>query len=178
MFSILTIILAVAVMLPGTLALLVAPKHPEFCRRIPRNRNVGVILALGALLWAAHEAEVMLEGGLARFIPLLNILAPIIAFLAYFFLTYLATRAFCGLLLLLITRLLHEAFVIHLPARPVFSALCYIIALAAMVLIAQPWMLRDIFEKSAKSKRFRTITAIVGGASALAFTVFAVIGLS
>jgi hypothetical protein len=60
----------------------------------------------------------------------------------------------------------------------VFSALCYIIALAAMVLIAQPWMMRELFEKSAKSKRFRTITAIVAGASALAFAVFAVIGLS
>ena len=178
MFSILTIILALSVALPGALALFIAPKHREFCRNIPRNRTVGVILALGALLWAAHEAEVMLEGGLARFIPLLNILAPIIAFLSYFFLAYLATRAFCGLLLLLITRTLHEAFVIHLPARPVFSALCYIVALMAMVLIAQPWMLREFFEKSAKSKRFRALTASVCGTVALAFALFALLGLS
>ncbi len=176
-FSLLTLACSILVAVPAVLVIFVAPSNKWLYEKLPRHRVLGFLLALPALLWSAQEAQVMLEGSLARFQSALYVVAAATAVLAYFFLHFIFARAYVGILLLLTVQVLHEAFVIRLPGRPLFSLVCYALALLAMVVIAQPWMFRELFNCDNAGVRRRGLTAagaLLG--AGIALLVFAVLG--
>ncbi len=163
------------------------PRHPKFCLGLPRHRELGAALALVCLLWSAWHVALMLEGDMARYqwllifwlwekwpVPVPGPLVFLVAALAYYFLSFLFARAFGGFLLLCLVWLLHAAFTVALPGRPLFSAIVYLIALVGALLVAMPWLMRDAFERALASTSFRHCLAT---ALAILATVFLIFGL-
>ncbi len=155
---------------------LVLPRHPRFCLGLPRHRELGAVLALACLLWSARHVALMLEGDMARFQATVFLLAPVVAVLAYFFLSFLFARAFGGFLLLCLVWLLHAAFTVSLPGRPLFAAIVYLLALAGALLVAMPWLMRDTLERALASSSFRHCLAAALAALAALFLVFGLLG--
>jgi len=175
-FTAMTLILASIL---GVLAYVVgvaSTRQPDLWKKLPRERYLGEVMVIVCLVWSMVHVIPMLEGSLVRLRIWIRILMPVIAVLAFFFLDYLFTRALGGLLLLLVTEVLHGAFAVHLPMRPVFSAGAYVLGILAMFLIGTPWRFRDMLEKAVNHRLWRVrATAALGGA-ALFFALFALIG--
>jgi len=151
-------------------------RWPDLWRVLPRQRVLGEALGVVCLVWSVYHVLPMLEGGLARYRPVIKLLVPVTAVLAYFYLNYIFTRALGGFLLLAVTYLLHAAFVARIPVRPLYSLACYAIAAVGMLLVATPWRFRDTLQKATQSARWRWG---VGGTLAgltLFFAVFAFLG--
>lgn len=166
-------------LLPGAAAVLfgyAAGRDPELWRKLPRERNVGIVLGIACLAWSAWYAVPMLEGGLARYQRVIMLLVPVVAVLSYLYLNYVFTRALGGLMMLAATHMLHAAFVAHLPARGVFSAICYLVAVAGMFALATPWRFRDLLKLGAENVRWRAGLAAGNGILAIALLVFAFLG--
>jgi hypothetical protein len=151
-------------------------RWPELWQKLPRNRSVGVILALGALAWAAWYGIPMLEGGLAKYRVIVKILVPVTAVLAYFYLNFLLARAIGGLMLLASTFLLSTAFAAAIPFRPIHSIACYLMAIAGAIMLATPWHFRDVLKSARDSKRFRSASCIITLMFGILFSVFAFMG--
>ena len=141
----------------------ILPKKEQLWHTIPRERYVGTALAAICLTWSAMNAYPLLEGGAAKFRSFLAPLAITITVLSYFLLDYLFSRALGGVLLLLVSWLLHEAFVVNIPFRPLFSTICYLFGIASFFLIAAPYRLRDLLEKITHEERWRTVSSILIG---------------
>ena len=60
-----------------------AANLPNLWRRLPRNRELGVLIGIGCLIWSAWYAQQLLEGDLARWKPLIWSAVPILAVLSY-----------------------------------------------------------------------------------------------
>jgi len=151
-------------------------RRPRISRELPRNRLFGTPLALFCLVWVSIHLSLFFEEGIADYQFWLWFLPPVGIIFAYFFLSYLFTRALGGLLLLWVIWMLHAAFVVYLPARPLFSLLAYAIAAAGALLIAMPWCFRDLLEKASESPRFRESVSFLLAGSAVVFLVFAIAG--
>lgn len=148
-------------------------KKPEIHRFLPREKNLGIAIGLVCLAWSAWYVLPLLEGGLARFQPLVKLLVPVVTVLAYFFLNFIFTRALGGIMMLTATYMLHAAFVHHLPLRPVFSILCYLIAVAGMIILALPWRFRDLLQTSSENTGWRKSLTIACGAVGGLLIIFA-----
>lgn len=167
-------------LLPAALAVIFgvfAARLPDLWRKLPRERNFGIALGALCLVWSAYYAVPLLEGGLARFQTVIKLLVPITTILSYLYLNYIFTRALGGLMMLAATYVLHEAFVAHLPFRPLFALLCYLVAVAGMFALATPWRFRDLLRKCTEDASWRIGLAAGHGALAFAFVVFALLSL-
>ncbi len=152
-------------------------RHPAFCRALPRHRGLGVGLAMLCLAWASVHVALMLEGGMAEYRPLLWVLVPVVSTFAFFFLDFLFARALGGLLLLAATWLLHSAFSAYLPMRPVFSVFAYLVAGFGALLVAMPWLLRDLLERARNDQAWRRCAAALCALFAAVFLLFALAAL-
>ena len=150
-----------------------ALQWPELYRKLPRARGLGLVLGLVCLAWAAYHVCPLLEAGLVKYRVVVKVLVPLIAALSYFKLDYLFARSLGGLLLLSVNHLLFAAFVERVALRPVLATLCYVIAAGGLVLIAYPWRLRDLLQKSATSRRWRRSLACGFAVTAVVFVAFA-----
>jgi len=177
LFPILTFVFALVVALLAYLFGGALRQNTELWRTLPRQRHAGVLLGLIVLAWAAIHVLPMLEGGMARFRILVILAVPVISFLAYQHLDFLFARAFGGFLLLIASDLRHGAFVVELPARPLFAMLCYLIAIGGMVIVIAPWRFRDLLEHASRSAPYRQRIAGVLAVGAAAFAVFALVAL-
>ena len=154
-----------------------APRRwPDIWRRLPRERVIGEVIAVVCLVWSAYYVLPMLEGRLMRYQPVVKLLVPVTAILSYVYLNYLLARAFGALFLLTATYLLHAAFAVDLPARPLYAILCYAIAAVGMVLLATPWRFRDILEKTSTSRVWRRNTTGVLSVVTLILAVYTFFG--
>ena len=141
----------------------ILPNKKQLWRIIPRDRTLGTVLGAICLIWSAMNAYPLFEGNAVKFRAFLAPAAIIITILSYFHLDYLFSRALGGILLLSISWLLHEAFVIHTPMRPLFSVICYSLGIASFFLIAAPYRFRDMLEKVTDDGRWRTgVAGIIG----------------
>jgi hypothetical protein len=132
-----------------------------------RSRVAGGLLAALCAVWAGRHGLLMMEGGMSRYHNFAISLLALIAVLCLFYLDHLPVRAAGGVVLLCINAALHEAFVAQVAGRGVFAAVCYVLALVAMVLIGMPWLFRLALEKTAADARWRGATsAVFGGAAA------------
>ena len=174
----LTANLATAILWLGFSALFgfAVQRWPQLWQRLPRDRNVGIILAAAALIWAAWYGIPMLEGGMAKFRIGIKILVPVTAILAYFYLNFLLTRAVGGLMMLASTFLMSSAFAAKIPLRPVHSTACYLMAIAGAIMLAAPWRFRDALQKAREYKRFALGIGIFAGIIGIVFGTFAFTG--
>lgn len=144
----------------------ILPSHQDLWRSLPRERKVGILLALIAMAWSAFEVNLMLEGSLAKLRPLLVPIVIVTTLLSYFLLDYLFTRALGGLLLLISSLLLHQAFSVFAPSRWMYALVCYVVAVAGMFMIGSPYRFRDWLEKVTVNRQWRLASATalaVGG---------------
>jgi hypothetical protein len=145
-------------------------------RRLPRERHAGALLALAVLAGCAWFAQPMLEGDLATWRPLLWLAVPGFAVLGFFFLDFLFARTWSGLVALAAIDLLHLGFVVSAPWRPVFSAVLYLCALAALAGVTVPWRLRDLLEQCSNHRAWRVAATATAGFLTLFFLAYAVLG--
>ena len=150
-----------------------ATRWPDLYRHLPRHRVAGVLLGFLCLVWAGVHICNILEGDLVRLKIVVKIMVPAVTVLCYIFLDYLLARSVAGLALLLVNHLLHEGFAVNVPMRPVFSVLCYLVGIAAMILVCYPWFMRDVLEKSSQSATWRRSWAAGFGALEFDLAVFA-----
>lgn len=145
-------------------------------RQLPRDRTAGAVLAAGVLAWCAWFAQPMLEGGLATWRPALWSAVPVFTVLSFFFLDFLAARAWSGLMALMAIELLHLGFAVSTPLRPLFSAILYLAALAALTGVTLPWQVRDLLERCAERPAWRRGAALAAALLAAFFLAYAVLG--
>lgn len=172
-FAALSFVFAAILAALGYILAFASHRQPDLWRTLPRERILGEIITIVCLVWCTVHVLPMLEGDMARFRIWVRLLAPVLAVLSFFFLDYLFTRALGGLFLLMVNELLHGAFTVHLPARPVFAVVSYILAILAMFLIGTPWRFRDLIEKCRDSMHWR---AWCGGTTAFVAVYYAVCG--
>jgi len=153
-----------------------AVRTPDLWRRLPRDRTVGVVLALLCLLWCSIQIIPLLEGDMARFRVWIRLMVPAVTVLSFLYVDYLFTRALGGLVLLMVADLVHGAFVVHLPWRPLYAIVCYVVGVAGMFLIGMPWTFRDLLEKTSTSARWRKAAAGVLSFLAVFYAVFGMLG--
>ena len=151
-------------------------KFPGLWTRLPRHRILGEILGVACLWWAGQHACGMLEGGLAKFRIIIRLLVPVVAIVAYSRLDYLFARALGGFFTLMAILLLHQAFVVHLPARAIYSTTCYIIGIAGLYLLGAPWRFRDILEKTKDCASWRRTLTAISSALAIVLIVWPLLG--
>jgi hypothetical protein len=151
-------------------------RWPELWQRLLRDRSIGIVFAIAALVWAAWYGIPMLEGGLAKYRIGIKILVPVTAVLAYFHLNFLLTRAVGGLMLLASTFLMNTAFAAGIPFRPVHSIACYLMAVAGAVMLATPWHFRDALQSAVECNRYRTAACIITFLLGITFGIFAFMG--
>ena len=141
----------------------VLPQKKHLWRIIPRERYIGTGLGIACLAWSAIHAHSLLEGSAEKFRVFLGPAVILITVLSYFLLDYLFTRALGGILLLLVSWLLHEAFALGIVFRPLFAIICYLLGCASFVLIAAPYRFRDWLEKISIDRRWRTASSVIMG---------------
>ena len=154
------LILGIVLLGCGIFVFKVLPKKPELSQKIPRERNIGTAIGGLALVWSAFIVKPLFEGGMAQYQNYLIPIAVAATVASYFYLQYLFTRAFYGLMLLVVTHTMHTAFTENLPQRWIFSIVCMLIGIVAMYFMANPFRFRDLLEKSSKEPQWRNYTAI------------------
>jgi len=155
MFTLLSILTA-ALILFWCWALLKSRQEPSF---FPRMKWPGVALGIPCLIWSAWHACEMLEGDLAKFHPLVWLLVPITTVLCAWLMDYLFARATGGFLILAANELIHDAFVHNVPVRPLYSAVCILLGVAGMFLVASPWRLRNLLERTPQNAQRQRVVA-------------------
>ena len=122
---------------------------------IPREKVIGSIIGLPLLIWTGQQVVPMLEGPLEKFRVVLLPLTIFLGVLSVFFLSYIFTRAFFGLLIFLCISILHAAFTEHISLRPLVAFLCYFISTLSMYFMAYPWRFRNALKKLSDSPKLR-----------------------
>jgi hypothetical protein len=172
-YRMVTLLFALVLFLAAAVLGYASARWPALARKLPRHQVLGGIVGLVCLVWSGMLVQPMLEGGLLGYRPLVKYVVAVVAVLCYFHLEYLFTRALGGLILLLVNQMLTSAFAVGLPARPLFAIPAYAFGIAGLLLIASPWMCRDLLEKSAAKRNWRFSWGGGLAVSALFFTVFA-----
>lgn len=129
----------------GKLPFALAPERlTPFCRRIPRNYPLGVVLMLAATLWFAILTGTMDLGELSNMRTTLVAVWTVAGVLMVIFVpSFLAARGLGCLLLLAAAVLLDAAFLAVTPARYVITLLAYVWVIVGMILVYSPHYLRD-----------------------------------
>lgn len=141
--------------------------------RASRSRAAGAGLAILCAAWSTHYILLMLEGGLARYHNLAILLMAALTVLCFFYLDYLMTRALGGVVLLCVNAAVGQAFVADLPGRGTYAILCYLLGIAAMILISLPWRFRQLLETAEANTTWRH-----GASGLLVLCAVALVGFS
>ncbi len=152
-------------------------RWPDMPSRLPRNPVLGEAIGIVCLIWAAIHVSGMLEGDLGKYRIVVKALVPTIAILSYKHLDFLFARSAGGFLLLGVNALIHGAFARHVPARQLYSSLCYLVGIVGLILIAAPWKMRDFLERCRDSTRWRRCAVGCSIVLALAFIGFGLTAL-
>ena len=144
-------------------------KNLEFWEKLPRNRPVGGLLGLLALLAFIPNVKPLFspEKNLIWLIPA----ALVLAFLCWRFLDHLFARAGAGAVILLTHWMLNESFRADLAGSAFFSLMCLAAGTYAIFIAAKPYWLRDSFRCMCRKTKWR----LTGGIFSLLWSVSAVI---
>jgi hypothetical protein len=146
-FSLAAILFGLAQIATAVFFIVTLPKQDDLWKRVPRERIVGGIVGVICLIWSASLAAPLLEGSLERFRAMLPWIVLGLSVSSFLLLDYLFARAMGGLILLAVNSLLHGAFVAHMPARPLFSLICYLLGTYALFMLGSPYRFRDLLER-------------------------------
>ena len=126
------------------------PQTLKFWETLPRNRSIGIVIGVLALLGFIPNVRPLFspEENLYWLIPA----ALALALLCYLYLDFLFARACAGGMILLIHYLLAQAFTGDLKGRSCFAVLCFAAGTFAILIAAKPYWLRDCFRKMCQKK--------------------------
>lgn len=147
------------------LPLMVAPQlMQKLLKAFPRNFWIGAILTAVALVWSAHEVNVMPLGNfIGGYKWLLWVLTPIIYGLILAFMNeLLAPRALGGLLLLVANPVLSLQCQYSSRATWVIAGLAYLWVIAGVVLVLSPFRFRHTVERCCATDRTCRLAGLAG----------------
>ena len=127
----------------------------KFWESLPRNRMVGGLLGLLALLAFIPNVKPLFspEKNLFWLIPA----ALVLAFLCWRYLDHLFARAGAGAVILLTHWMLNESFQADLAGSAFFSLMCLAAGTYAIFIAAKPYWLRDSFRCMCRKFKWRCI---------------------
>ena len=128
------------------------PERLPRAQALARARLLGAVLALFDLLCCVPHARPISFDWL---VPLLYPLAVAGAVLGYFFLDYLFSRAFGGLLILTAYAVVHGVFEFHTPGAPALTVLAWLFGGLGIAFSGRPCWFRDLARKMAGSRSWR-----------------------
>ncbi len=145
--------------LPGLLA---PARFRSAARAYPRSVWPGRVLSAVALVWSALWLQVMPLGPVAVIRPYLPVLTiGAVAAVWFWCDELLSCRAVGALLVLVPTPMLSAAQWHTSPARFFVLVLAYLLAVAGMFVVAQPYHLRDVLSWSAATpSRLRAVSVV------------------
>ncbi|MEM1057751.1 MAG: hypothetical protein AAGK14_00765 [Verrucomicrobiota bacterium] len=130
--------------LPG---LLQPRRFYDFLRPLPRNQLLGSLLVALAASWFCGLTATQDLGELSPFRwQLTGTWAIGAALLIIFVPNYLTVRGLAMLMLLAVYIMLDACFLVDSPWRLVVTVLAYVWAVVAIVLVASPYLLRDLLD--------------------------------
>lgn len=151
-----TALLAFTVLFPaaaGVFFLRMNEQNLPFWEKLPRNRNVGGVIGILALLCFIPNVRPLFspEKNLYWLIPA----ALVLGFLCYWYLDHLFARAWAGGMILLVHYLLAGSFSRDLAGRGFFALLCFIAGSIAILIAAKPYWMRDCFRLMCRKRLWR-----------------------
>lgn len=154
------IILALLFFTAAFITLVTTQRHPEKAGIITRHKVVGGILMIIMFLWLVLAGADMLCLDVSSSLVVgLFCLSPILALVLTNYLDFIVTRALSGLLILLATTIIDQAFFQNIPYRFLPVIVCHIAAICALYLLWVPYRLRDFWQKTATSPMLRRLTS-------------------
>ncbi|OGV50986.1 MAG: hypothetical protein A2017_14000 [Lentisphaerae bacterium GWF2_44_16] len=120
--------------------------------KLPRNLNIGVVLAFIDLLWCIPHSKPLLPVHLHVYLFPLVIVCT---FLSRAFLDYLFSRALGGFFILLAYYFLHGSFTFHTPAASLFAVFSFAMGITGLFFAGKPYLMRDFIRKAATEKKWK-----------------------
>ena len=128
---------------------IIKPKLAQkILKAFPRNKLAGWILTTVTLVWAAYLLNLTPLGKFDVIKDYLLIATPVaIGLIIYFMDELLAARALGGLLILLPAPMLTATRTSDSPLRLIIVIIAYIMVIAGIIFILNPYKLRNLFAK-------------------------------
>ncbi len=142
------------------------PEDPKRWEALPRSVFLGAFLAAVDLGWCVPQSEPVVPDSMKN---LVFPLAVVAFFACYFYLDYLFSRAFGGLLILSAHYFLQASFANDAPVRPVISALCLAMGTLGVFLCGKPHWMRDIIRQIIAKRNWRVGAVAIASVYALVF---------
>ncbi len=149
-----------AVIISAVTALWIFRMNPEKLSKVeplPRNRTMGGVLGLIALLWCIPHARPIAFDWMQ---PCLLWIAIGGAVAGYLFLDYLFSRAVGGLFILIAYYFVHCGFEFHALALPFVSVMYWILGIIGICFSGKPCYMRDLLRKCCRDRRYRITTGV------------------
>lgn len=141
-------------------------------QKLCRNRIIGIALALPCTLLCVPLALPVSPGFLVLWLYPLAVALPV---LSYFYIDYYASRSLAFFWILLAYDVVHGAFELHLPGASFITIIALLWGIAGIWISAKPCTLRDVFRKSAVSKKWKysvaSVMAVAGAVMLYTLTV-------
>lgn len=143
--------------------------------KLTRNRVLGLIIALPALISCIPHAQIVAPGILQN--PLiLWMLALAIPVLSYFYIDFYTARAIGGAVIILAYDIIHIAYEETLCGAAVLTVAAWLFGFAGIWISGKPCALRDWFRRAANDKKFRIAAAAISLVCAVLFVYTLVAG--
>lgn len=159
------LVTGLALLIAHITAFVLSGQIMPWLRHFPRSRSAGIVLCILAALWAFWLAATM---DLGEFTPNRTLICLVIAagavMVPLFAEEFLAVRALGILALLAVEPLLGAAFLRPETSRLLLVILAYAWAIAGLVLVGAPYVLRDaIAWLTASECRYKSAAALGAG---------------
>lgn len=141
---------------------LVSDEKYASLKKIHREQKVGSLISGLALGWGGFQGYELLGQDFPSIASLFPIITPLLIIGVYFLMDYIFTRALGGFMIMLVCELLFRTQEVHMVGRILFSLGAYVVAVAGMYMIGQPWKFRDLVFKASEDKSFGTkLSAVI-----------------
>lgn len=148
--------------------LFASEKYIAKLEKLCRNRIIGIVIALPALISCIPHAQIVAPGILQN-PAVLWFLALAIPVLSYFYIDFYAARAVGGAVIILAYDLIHTAYDEMFTGAAAFTIAAWIFGFAGIWISGKPAALRDWFRLASRSKRFGIIAAGISFTFAVCF---------
>ena len=147
-------------LLLATAFALASEKHITKLEKLTRNRVLGLLIALPALISCIPHAQIVAPGILQN--PLvLWFLALAIPVLSYFYIDFYTARAIGGAMIILAYDVIHVAYEEALCGAAVLTVAAWLFGFAGIWMSGKPCALRDWFRLASKDKMFRFAATVI-----------------
>ena len=150
---------AIFLLLTGCFAI-ASGKTIQKLEKLTRNRILGLIIALPALISCVPHAQIVAPGILQD--PLLLwALAIAIPVLCYFYIDFYTARAIGGAAIILAYDLIHVAYEESLSGAAVLTVAAWLFGFAGIWISGKPCSLRDWFRLAEENKMFKAAATVI-----------------